>query len=87
MFDEAPASVVELCFEELVGAFGQHFTILQVLLDEHRCEPLGDLHGRARLARRKCHPECVPPDRVDLDVEPHLLDDILHGRDAPLFGI
>ena len=47
---ERPARVVELRFEEAVGADGKLFAILEVLLDEERRQPLRDLHHLVRVA-------------------------------------
>ena len=86
VLDETATRILELRLEELIGRVGEHRAILEVLLDEQRCDSLRDQHGRPRVARLVADLECrgilpVAPavDDTDLDVfRAHPLDEVFH---------
>ena len=42
---------------------------------------VGHPHGGPGIGRNVAHPERIPLDHLDLDVLPHLVDNVLHHRD------
>ena len=87
VLDEPLPGILELGFEELVGAFREHLAIAQVLFDEHRREPLGHLRRDSRIVRGVADGKRVPLHGLDADVPPHLFDDVFHGQEPALLRI
>ena len=81
------ARLDELGFEEGVGAFGQHFALAHVLLDELRRQPLGDEHRRARLGGHVADAEGVTAHEVHVDRVAHPSDERLHRHRRALLRI
>ncbi len=77
----------QLGFEERVGAFGQHFALAYVLLDELRRQPLGDEHRRSRLGGHVADAEGVTAHEVDVDRVAHPPDERLHRHCRALLRI
>ena len=92
VFDQPPPCVFELRLQELAGRIRHHFAILQVLLDEHRRQPLGHEHRRARRlgfeADRERSAVGASAIRCHADIAaPHLLDDVFHDHRLAFFRV
>ena len=87
VLDQTPPRVLELRFQELVGALGQHFPVAQILFDEQRRQTFGHPHRGSRVAGGEADAEGVALDDLDFDFLPHPLDDVFHDRGAALVGV